>query len=1054
MKRPRKRRRIAVLAALLAVAIAVPAGVHLVREDAATPAPRAEAKSAPERTVDAGEAIRQAKRTGKDVVVTDRHTPHSTTWAQPDGLLRTRTHSDTIRARVGDGWKPVDTTLRRVENGWRPKATNVPVVFSAGNADAAISDDGGARASRAVLRAPLAPADAPAWTELVRLSSGGHELVVSWPGPLPAPVVDGPRALYENVRPGIDLLLTARDGGYSHVLVVHSRQAADDPLLDRLQYRLASPTLDFALDATTHVVSARNAAGQEVASAPTPYLWDSAGTVKATLGEPAPTPDPALKGTALALPGLAGPQPGSHDAALGATFDDSTGTLGLAVNAKKLADPDVVYPVFIDPSFTGRKLNWTLLYQKYPSSSFYNGQNFNDGTNDARVGYESTTGGLSRSVFTFEFGSQLHSANIKSASFRALQTYSWGCSARQYNLYLTGTISSSSTWNNQPSWTRVLSSQTNGHGYRSDTCPDKWIAMDIRSAAQEAATGKWSKLTLGLRAANESDAAAWKKFLANGESSPSIEVIHNVPPNEPVASAMKMTPGTTCDAVSPFPVVGKTDLIFSVTGSDKDNNLAYVNLYIWPTGDTANPVVNRNYAPNSSGTINPGFTWDKFTHGKTYSWTARTIDTDGYPSAWGPTGTTAHCQFTVDHTVPTPPEVTSTAFPEPGPDGDVWSPGRFGVTGTFTFTGVPADAVKEFQYSFNTAYDRKITATNNKATTPAIKPPHAGPSVLYVRSVDAAGNISSATKYVFYVSPPPILDYPGDVTGDNVADVYTVNPKGNLELYAKTQGTDRFHASMEETAYEATDGGKVTKLEDGYWTGALITHNGDWLPGDGIQDLVARMGDGKLYVYPGDGYGGFNVKERRHILLPAGAPAASGLRQILSVGDVTGDGRPDMVAVSGGTLWAFTGYSGVSFTKATQLTGEDWTQRDVVQVAHLAGDGTADLVYRDATNGQLYLRYGKPATGGGLDFASLATKAASGGQLDTYGNAGFTRTALPILTGTPDVTGDGIPEVWGLWSNGDVRVWPGGPIGLNGSTAFYVVKDTVKTTWLGHTAIG
>ncbi|MEV1049853.1 DNRLRE domain-containing protein [Streptomyces sp. NPDC049887] len=1053
--RSRRRRGLALLASVLAAAVAVPVAVHLTGDHTPEPSPRAGRDSVAPRPVDEPEAIREARRTGKDVVVTARHTANSTTWAQPDGLLRTRTYSDTIRARAGSGWKPIDTTLQRVEGGFAPKAVNDPLLFSAGSA---AGPTGGERASRASLRthptrAANASADGRAWSELVRLTTGEHEIVVSWPGPLPEPVVDGSRALYENVRPGIDLLLTARDSGYSHVLVVRTREAATDPLLGELDYRLASATLTFTLDEESNAVSARDSAGQELAAAPTPYLWDSAGQVKATIGDPVPELEAALRGTALALPGLEGPQPGSRDAVLGASLGDD-GTLSLDTDRKLLTDPDTVYPVFIDPSFKGRKKNWTLLYKSYPSSSFYNGQNFNNGTNEARVGYESDSGGLSRSVFTFEFGSALHGSTIKSATFRALQTYSWGCSSRQFNLYQTGSISSSSTWNKQPSWTRLLSSQTNGHGYKSGSCPDKWVALDIKSAAQDGASGKWSALTLGLRAANESDTNAWKKFMANGESAPYIEVVYNNPPNEPTASAMKTVPGSTCDTASPFPGVGKTDLTFTVTGSDRDGNLKYVNLHIWPTGDTAHPVRNTNYVPNSAGTINVTVPWTEFTHGKTYSWTARTIDSDGYPSAWGPSGTTANCQFTVDQTAPNSPAVSSTDFPPPGDDGATWSAVRFGTAGLVTFSPNGTSDVKEYQYSFNTAFDLKASpnpAREGRAIV-SVSPPHAGPSVLYVRSVDSTGNISQATKYLFNVLPSPVLDTPGDVTGDGVPDVYTVNPDGDLELFAKTAGNDRLHFPM--AAAYTTGSGEAKPVSGGYWTGALITHNGDWLPGDGIQDLVARMADGKLYVYPGDGYGGFDVTERREVLLPAGSPDPAAIRQILSVGDVTGDARPDLLAIAGANLWAFTGYTGVSFEKATHLSGEDWTQRDLVQVGGIAGDGAVDLVFRENPVGRLHLRYGKAAAGGGVSLGSFATKAAAGGQLDTYGASGWSRSALPILAGTPDVDGDGLPEVWALFANGDVRVYPGRGAGLTTANAFYVVKQSVGTSWLGHGAIG
>ncbi|XXZ51130.1 hypothetical protein AAGT00_24355 [Streptomyces cavourensis] len=229
-RKARRSRGYAALAVLLAVALALPVGVHFSRDaDAPRTEAKAEPKGAPEPLVTEAEAARAAQRTGKEVEVTARRTATATTWARPDGLLRTRSYSDTIRAKVGDGWKPVDTTLRRVGGGYAPEAVNDPLLFSAGSKargkpgsearSKAGSDSSAPRASRAVPRTVLtagAPAaDAPAWSDLVRLTTGPHHLVVKWPGELPEPVVDGPRALYQDVRPGIDLLLTARDSGFS-----------------------------------------------------------------------------------------------------------------------------------------------------------------------------------------------------------------------------------------------------------------------------------------------------------------------------------------------------------------------------------------------------------------------------------------------------------------------------------------------------------------------------------------------------------------------------------------------------------------------------------------------------------------------------------------------------------------------------------------------------------------------------------------------------------------------------------------------------------------------
>ncbi|MFE7045706.1 hypothetical protein ACFU9X_41795 [Streptomyces atratus] len=157
-------------------------------------------------------AAAEAAKSGKAVEATALRTAYSTTWARPDGKLQRRIHTSPVRANVGDEWKSIDPSLARVKNGWSPKATNVRMVFSPG------AQAESRRASRDRVRrvSLLAPAAASAnGNALVTLSTGGHDIVLTWPGAIPQPIIDGSRALYPEILPGADLVLTADDGGGS-----------------------------------------------------------------------------------------------------------------------------------------------------------------------------------------------------------------------------------------------------------------------------------------------------------------------------------------------------------------------------------------------------------------------------------------------------------------------------------------------------------------------------------------------------------------------------------------------------------------------------------------------------------------------------------------------------------------------------------------------------------------------------------------------------------------------------------------------------------------------
>ncbi|WP_406172751.1 FG-GAP-like repeat-containing protein [Streptomyces sp. NBC_00996] len=1076
-------------------------------EDTAKPGQQHSAKG----PLDESAAQRKARSTGKRVEVTARRDATSTTYALPDGSFELTAYAAPIRAEVDGEWKRIDTTLTHTKDGWAPKAATEPVVFSAGGKHS-VTHHASATSGTAVVRPAVyaasraqrtgsVQASDPAFTDLVTFSGGGHEITMSWPGALPTPVIDGASALYPNVFDGVDLLLTAQDSGFTHVLVVHSSAAAQNPSLAELTYRLSSPDLTFHRDAVTQVVTAEDNDGNELAVSPTPYLWDSAGKPAVTEGadpqpaEPGEEPSPAYSegpgeaasdnptggadtddtadpqqepsasrsGTAqqssyhwtrgsrvttaafastaaddvLALPGLAGPQPGTHRAVGKAELSgQGTGSavLTVAPDRSLLTDDDTRYPVFIDPSITGKTKNWTTVYKKYPDSNFYDGANYNTGTTEARVGYESTTGGLSRSFFRLGWTSSIKGAIVSSATIRLLETYSWSCSAREMQLWYTGGISSSTTWNNQPSWKTKLGTKSFANGW-SSSCPDAYVTYDGKSIAQDAADGGWTSFNIGLRATTEDSSYSWKKFKAEGESAPKITINYNRKPAEP--TKLHMTPGPDCDTTSPYASVGASDLTFDATSSDPDGNLKYLDFEVWESG-VATKIYDGNVAVDSTGKASITLdgadgTSSNFANGKTYYWRVRAIDSTGAASTYAPPST-VNCGFKYDSSAPNSPKVTSTAFPEDDGQGTTWSTVDFGTAGNFTFSpDGSADTVK-YQWRFNgTSFNdtESVTVSAGAYATRSLTPPTAGPNILYVRALDGSGNPSpEPTKYLFYVTPRDTADTAGDVTGDALADLFVIDATGDLRLYPAEKDGD-IHVSLPA----AHDDGEIIETDsddDGipdyglYWvddtvtTPALITHNGDFLPGDGIQDVVARMPDGKLYIYPGDGYGSVDVSRRVEFRLPDAAPAPASLSQILAIGDYDNDKRPDMFAVSGTALWAFTGYTGGSFAKAEQITATTWDNRQLINVGDVNGDGEVDLVYRTFATDRLLVRFGVTDSNGGTTLASLGHAADSLTGTDTEYATGWSKTAYTLVSGTPDVNGDGIPDIWARKADGSV----------------------------------
>ncbi|MGW0086120.1 hypothetical protein [Streptomyces sp. NPDC003393] len=121
------------------------------------------------------------------------------------------------------------------------------------------------------------------------------------------------------------------------------------------------------------------------------------------------------------------------------------------------------------------------------------------------------------------------------------------------------------------------------------------------------------------------------------------------------------------------------------------------------------------------------------------------------------------------------------------------------------------------------------------------------------------------------------------------------------------------------------------------------------------------------------------------------------------------------------------GYTGGAFDQAVRLTSAPWAARDIVTVGDISGDGVADLVYRNDASGQLLLRTGIASGSGGVSLTSLAIAANSATGSDTvYGTGGWSSAGMPLLLGTPDATGDGIPDFWAAASDGVLYLYPGG----------------------------
>ncbi|MFD4551597.1 trypsin-like serine protease [Streptomyces sp. NPDC058466] len=153
---------------------------------------------------------------------------------------------------------------------------------------------------------------------------------------------------------------------------------------------------------------------------------------------------------------------------------------------------------------------------------------------------------------------------------------------------------------------------------------------------------------------------------------------------------------------------------------------------------------------------------------------------------------------------------------------------------------------------------------------------------------------------------------PGDVTGDYIPDVLSVDSGGVLWIYpGKGDGT--FSARV--------------KVGSGWNQYNSLRGHGDFT-GDGKADLIARSTTGSyVYLYKGTGKSGTGAFSSRVKVRTWG-----GYNAFDATGDVTGDGKADFLArTPGGTLYLYPG-TGKSTSEifATPIkVGTDFKQYDI-----------------------------------------------------------------------------------------------------------------------------
>jgi len=276
-----------------------------------------------------------------------------------------------------------------------------------------------------------------------------------------------------------------------------------------------------------------------------------------------------------------------------------------------------------------------------------------------------------------------------------------------------------------------------------------------------------------------------------------------------------------------------------------------------------------------------------------------------------------------------------------------------------------------------------------------------GGRILTIRVVGSAGSsevsgdtfrgrVGLKSEWFAPTSAPAVSSpaFPRDVTDDGRADLLAVTSGGSL-VVAKGNGSSGFGSPMTAGGgwgsltmvravgpFGPDNRGDVVgrRADGGMWlypgssTGAFtaspsslgrgwnaideVAAPGDW-DGDGHLDLLGReAATGRLWLYTGTGDG--RISNRTLV-----GTGWGGMRQVLSSGDFTGDGKPDVLALSSGNvLYVYPGNGSGGWLARRVVTAGFGSFNSLIGPGDITGDGKPDLLARRTSDGAMILYAG------------------------------------------------------------------------------------------------
>lgn len=730
----------------------------------------------------------------------------------PDGSVTEELYGAPMWVQDAEGtWVDVDYTLvPRPEGGFVPKAASTDLVI-----------DGGTR-------------------EFARLVlPDGSATVWSWPQVLPVPTVDGPVATYA-VAAGVDLLVIATARGVSTRIQVNNPQAVVPAF--KVQVRMIGADLDE--NSSGNLVVTGDDEKEASADTGTLLAWDSR---LDEFGDPVKVVavDASLRET-------------------GSSGERTDHELTLRMPDELVNDPDVVYPIIIDPDlspFGPQDDTWVREGMTWISELEYRlivGASKDHTNNKPAVSYLRWDNG------------RLRNRTISKAEVGFFQYMSASCSTKRADVHpLTSTWSGSGTkWTNKPSVGTSLGKSTyftKNIGASGCTPAGGWVTADVTKMAQMWADGADAAnygLQLSVPDGNKNDVSFERRLC-----SVNYDTTHTTCKSASKTPYLKFTYTNRKPSAPAKPAITSSKVEFNgrswaTSGSPTFSTKSAVGVwgstikmtYEVRTSSSATAVSKTCTSGSVDWWLAGACAVSGLTAGGTYAVRAKATDSNGLVSDWS-----AWLDFGITQPAPATPTISC------GYADKEWRDTRIAATTTCTFTSARS---KEFVWSLYTAGkpglepQAKLTANASGQASTTISIPAAGYVQLTVLA-NGAGYASGQSTYSFGIGSPsvtlPRVDDRSTSTfplklGAAANQLTTATPTARVEWRYPP-------ASASDTSTGWTQASKVKVKDTGQnWAGAVTKVGGSletpllaWAAADepGIQ-IPSLLEVRFVFSYPGD----------------------------------------------------------------------------------------------------------------------------------------------------------------------------------------------------------